>query len=1440
MKKGFVRICVALWAFLPVPVVCSQLQPEMAVAFEGFDFTFPPSLRGVDLYKLIGINKTEYQEQQRAARARAEQQKLQPALARLPFFKDINEKIDQAKRENDAEAEKRLRAERDRMLVQKQYEDSDFSRWAKEKITSACKLTRKKIRSDIEELEREIARYPTGGRMRIDQDLRNKKKQLEQTAHGCSFLLDPKYRAQYDEKVFRPGASKAEIDASYEQVKSAVERNMLLGPDNKVLLNDVLGDILSNVHIPGGAATLFNQNLEISDLRVLPKPQGEDIKYYVGFAGNTIVNGVTLQVKVYVIWDIYNTRRWSISIATPDQYRLTNLFPSLRALNWMVFPQARFVLANFSGTDDEGFSFSRGLNFLGQWDIFSGPLAFFKKLQEAAPKLKGMVFETEPVQVAGKINPKNVLRSEFSAKVPVYFGIDFTQISKLPTKFTNVINRLTTDALQLSVRPLQRSIADEEPALIQKRDDARRALQEETRLKVTGRAAEQQARLEALQKEYEKAQRRLEIVQSAKKEAEKKEAQKPKAESFSVHGSMKEHAPAAIDIIRQASRAGFIVEATTGAILTLGTQQDPITFALSGLVSPPSMKYPQGYISLSGQLKNMVEFGWLAIGNAAVVLDFDLAALDVLILFGIPVSGFFVNGQLALGKPGEARASLKVGGGVSITSTAPIDNVVFEVDAENIRPTDFVRYLGYQLMKSKYAQKAVGGLSAKGAQLLQKALPKGASVPGLKLPDLVFEKVWGYASLGDATIGKQTYRAGLGLQVEMSLFDKKAGLRIFVADQEKGFSLEGFGYGPPLNLTIKGRELFKIYSSQDPKKGPYIKWDFNPQQLFETVTPESSLTRETVQAGFEAAKSDVLKGGAMSLDGVLEIPMLSLKQIVRFSWAGYTIDAQFESEVAGFSVLFGVTMNTKEGVETHYEKVISDMRANLALKDQKDARAIAAERLLRNAEMEQSELGKNYIAQAEKLVADMPDMVAKPTLAQRARAAKTQAQQAFTVKEDLPQEPVAFVEFLQQKDFSQQQLQRLKSLIPAAFSVEDRERIISTIDEQLMPYAPTQAEQIKEKAVRGVQAVREQAKKAKEGVRQIRSRVASDQEQQAQQIAMIAAWIARLERDAQEKSVKLSEKPQYNQLLALYQKARASNNFQAQSTMIELLHALVDQVREVPEPDEVVVPEKKYPFYTEKTEVVDPRAKWKGLMVTFGFKNIAELSKRISEQLVPYLQRQKEVYLRQIEAINAKVERWEKGTIDPTTERAEIIAREKKITEIKEKCRKFPAYRQVKCRPIIAKEQLALQKDKAILKLFVESKASKDLKKVAAIGYRKAQAGKRLKAITEKTLSMITSLAEKIAKGIDVIKLKDVLGRYGFNDIVSLKLPRLVRLIGEINIMEMSIPIELHNLQFDFKNPIQSTKEIAGAIMGIIKNAGKQQVAEKVPALAGVVDKLVD
>ncbi len=291
----------------------------------------------------------------------------------------------------------------------------------------------------------------------------------------------------------------------------------------------------------------------------------------------------------------------------------------------------------------------------------------------------------------------------------------------------------------------------------------------------------------------------------------------------------------------------------------------------------------------------MLEFNWLAIGNASLQLDYD-PALVAITGYTIPFTGLLAKGEIDLGKPGDARAQLKVAGGFRVMTPegekklvqeidkagsfelgkklvtqerkkliAQLPEILFDVEGENIRFADLLSYT------TKLAAKT--GVITK-------------QIPVTVFPSMTLHKVWGHLALVDTRIADKEYKAGLGLQVETEFWQRKAGFRIALLPQTRDdkttFQLSGWGYLPPLAMTARGKDIVRLHGEGE-DKGPRLAFLFNPQM------PDR---------------------GHFLVNATLIIPGLGLKQAIKFQWYYWWLVADFESKFAGFSVVFGVRLNT--------------------------------------------------------------------------------------------------------------------------------------------------------------------------------------------------------------------------------------------------------------------------------------------------------------------------------------------------------------------------------------------------------------------------------------------------------------------------------------------------------------------------------------------------
>ena len=99
---------------------------------------------------------------------------------------------------------------------------------------------------------------------------------------------------------------------------------------------------------------------------------------------------------------------------------------------------------------------------------------------------------------------------------------------------------------------------------------------------------------------------------------------------------------------------------------------------------------------------------------------------------------------------------------------------------------------------------------------------------------------------------------------------------------------------------------------------------------------------------------------------------------------------------------------------------------------------------------------------------------------------------------------------------------------------------------------------------------------------------------------------------------------------------------------------------------------------------------------------------------------------------------------------------------------------------------------------------------------------------------MATGL-EFIAAGINLFNITEARGEYSYSDMRAAKLPKLVRLVAKIDIP--GIPLEefiLNNVQFDFRNPMESSADITMKFLQALMNMQQNKYLKYATDLAGI------
>jgi hypothetical protein len=753
----YIRVAICLLFFL-------------GISIQGAEETKKPK----NYYDLIGLDYAELQSQvdasvQEDAKYKAALQKVKETKQKKGIQEGESYVADKELKTVEDAAEK----------IRQNIEHKIFS----DKIRQACKKTQREIQEQIAQAQKMVSEADDFERLAKEKQFQEVQRESINITQGCQLLLDPKRRAAYNQKLVQ--APKIYEDEYFQQVQLGIERASFFAPNKKVIVNDIIGNLLSEIPIPDAALKIFNQDLAIRNVRFLPRPMGPQVQYGIGFTGLMGLNKFEVQLAIYIIQDIYGARKFSFIVALPDHYKISDLFPTFKKLDEFKFPRAKFIIASFQGTDEDGFSFKKGFNFVAHVDL-SGPLQVLNTIKDKAAALRSLVFESKPIELHGVITP-NLLQSQFSAKVPLYVGVDLQKIDAVPKTLSDVINKITSDDFTLLVSPVKPKMAEG---------------QDESGKKV-----------------YEPVKPYVEILKAIPAETDEKGRVTKRAHVETI---------ASIPL-------GFKIQAETGIRITLGTQRDPIRLNVIGTVIPISKDHPQGLLSVGGNMKGMLELKWLAIGNVGMDFDWDGALMPAAAAAGLPFTGIGIRGQLDLGKPGISRAQLKLAGGFRVTTTMPPD-IVFEASGESIRFADMVSYASSLAAKAKILKgpipvdriptmtlhKVWGYCAVKDTSIAGKAYRAGL---GLQVETQLFDykagfKIfmndkfqfngWGYIPRIDFKVkGKDVFQLyGLtrdkGAQLSFN-FDP--------AQPLKGmFSVEGTVHVPALSLTQKTNLQWRGYT----------------------------------------------------------------------------------------------------------------------------------------------------------------------------------------------------------------------------------------------------------------------------------------------------------------------------------------------------------------------------------------------------------------------------------------------------------------------------------------------------------------------------------------------------------------------------------------------------------------------------------------------------
>ncbi len=1070
----------------------------------------------------------------------------------------------------------------------------------------------------------------------------------DKTNIACDTLSDAQKKEAYNEQL------KAEGTKEFGAIRGILSE---MQRDSDKLIGDIVGDFLTEIPIPDVGTKLFNQNLAIRNISFVKAPFGVDVRTGIGFTGTMYFNNIAVQATMFVVIDTNRKKQYSLAIALPDHYKISSMFPQFRKLDELSLPKAKFVVSSFDYYDPDGHSIKKGFNFISQLEL-KGPLKILNDLKDKAKSLKSIVVRAEPILFQGVI-PKNIQKAEFSAKLPIYFGINFTKIPRMPKMIKSVFNELTTDDLELALTVYP--------------------------------------------------------------------------------------------------KVSFTIE--TGVRLVLGTQKESIRLSGLGIIEPTSF-------SLGMRMRNMLQLRWLALGNAGIQLDWDEGLMPVAAMLGIPFTGIGVNGQVDVGKEGDSRAVFNMSGGARVSSSG-FPDLVFDVDAQNIRFADLIRLFIKTATKVKIAP-----------DVIQKS----------RLPAMSIERVRGFLALEDTKIAGKIYEAGFALDVEAHFFNRRAGFSFDL--KHTAARVSGSGYVSNIDFNIKGKPIFKLtgrpFTTRSGKQveGPAVDFYFGLKEPDRKQDAQQQ-AREQFIAGLE---------GHFGVKGILEVPAIDLRQAVDLEWTGWNLRADFESEMAGFSVLFGVSINLKAGVEnlSDYELLKREVQTLFEGKKQNDV----------------------YVTKAKALMEQLPQLEAKKQYSKAIAILNS-------VRDLLKEVSTAVQAFFEWRSRASQHLVMVDQLLIEAkillFGGEKDTRI----------YPEQMSLEAKEKRKQKYNELFNKAKKHKDWAKE-----------RFKQLESIETGVEKIKQKLQRKEEAFSKAlvpviPGYREIGDIDEE---NLNKVAMARAVQGYKEIVNRLEAAKKMLESIIPasilaEKLAPFMLKEEREMDPSKKWREMYIRFGFRG--DFDKFLSEKARPGIEALKKQSAEKLTKLNAdigefskKVEqlgtKGENATQEEIKTTRQIITSTRKKIEMlkKERSETKNLVRRASITAEIAGIQTALKIQQVYLDglLVPSKKVVRGASKAIASATKALHKAQLLKRAAETTLNGLSKALNAAEQGFRIFHVTEAQGEFTSADIMSGKLPRLISLVAEINIPGVtSVSVNLHNVQFDFKRPGYSATKIAEQLLQGVK-----------------------
>lgn len=614
-------------------------------------------------------------------------------------------------------------------------------------------------------------------------------RKLDDMRNDCATLSDPKNPA-YKATLEKIRADKIEttVPKEYEAgVFGNIQRMVdTAKTDADVKIFNVLGPILSKIPIPDVGGRIFNQDIAMRNMKILPGPTGPNIRKGLGFTGTLNFNNMQVKGTLFAVeLKTTSVAQFSFSIELPDYYKISNIFPQFKQLDVLTLPKGKLILSSFDYTDPDGYPVQNGLNFLAGLDL-AGPLKALDDLKNKARDLKSIVFRFDAPITFGGVIPPDIAKTSFQSRIPLRLGVDFTKIPRMPKSITDIFKEVTTDDF----------------------------------------------------------------------------------------------------VFKVALPANFAFE--TGIRLVLGTQPAPLTLNVLGSISPQ-------VITMGVRLREL-ELKFINLVEAGIQFDMDQALMPVALAFGVPFTGFAVQGEIDLGTAGPQRVKMKFAGGARVSGTS-IPDLIMQGEVRNVDVTNLINLASKVIAKTGIARE----------------------LPADKMPVMKIDLMRGYLVVEDTTIAGKTYNAGFGLALNAQLFEQKFGFSFDI--EHKKLRCKGLGYMSKVDLSMKGKRILTI-------SGPgYVG-----------VTTDGPV----ISCDFDFSSVEKMLQGTFVLKGAIEIPPIDLNVKADLTIQGKSFKADLEATYVGFTTVFGINLDPakwqdmylKFGFKGDFEKFLSE-QAKPALLDLK-------------------------------------------------------------------------------------------------------------------------------------------------------------------------------------------------------------------------------------------------------------------------------------------------------------------------------------------------------------------------------------------------------------------------------------------------------------------------------------------------------------------------